>query len=165
MIVGIIVYAFCAYWTGSYYYKRRDVDLFTSILSCLVFTPLMGGIILYFLMPIRKGYTESVKSVNPFNIKIPRLKYRKRTRKWLLRGIGIILILMILLNPSYRAFKEYAGDLNTSTKKWVCKRVSNYLIYSVYEKTVVYMNRYDRWVEKEGEGERYIGFLMNFYPQ
>jgi hypothetical protein len=151
MIVYILIYTLSSICTAWFFYKKKDVDLFTSILSCIVFTPILGGIILYFLIPDRARKPQ----FDPFVY----LKIR-----WISVCSGGVVLLMIALNPSYSAFKEYSGDLNTSTKKWVHNRVRNYLIYSVYERHIVYKTYTDRWMEKP-ETERYVGFLMNFYQQ
>lgn len=75
-------------------------------------------------------------------------------------SLGVLLIL-ILLNPSYTSFKEYTTDVNTTRKRMICRRISNYLIFSVYQSQIV--------VWDEGEyvyepSKKYIGIWMNFYP-
>lgn len=48
-------------------------------------------------------------------------------KKKILIGIGVILLLLIITNPSMRDFKEYSNGI-------VCKRESNFLLFSIYSR-------------------------------
>lgn len=165
MTVLLVAYVLCAFGTAIYYYEKREMDLFTCIISSLLITPLLSSFVLHYFMPIRKGKPKYAPNpITYFKMKAGIvLKIGKPKLFLCLKVIGVVVVALVILNPSYSSFKEYAGNLNTSTKKVVCKRVSNYLIYSVYEKHIVHINSNDRWVEQP-VGEQYIGFLMNFYP-
>lgn len=86
--------------------------------------------------------------------------------------MGIVVIILWLLNPSFTRFKEFSGSLNSyyipgqyysskvkpeNKQEVVRRRVSNYLLWSVYEiGTADYKGVYT-------PTGRYIGVLMNFY--
>lgn len=72
-----------------------------------------------------------------------------------------ILIALMLLNPSLKAFKEYSGDIETNKRKVVYKRVANYLIFSVFEKKVYEIGYVDD--ASEEYSEKYTGFVRNFW--
>lgn len=72
-----------------------------------------------------------------------------------------ILIVLIILNPSYKAFKEYCGTLNASTQKMIYKRTGNYLVCSFYESHTVIKS--DGYWEVSGEKELYFAMGMNFF--
>lgn len=85
----------------------------------------------------------------------------KKIILYIIGATALIVIVLIFLNPSLRAFKEYNSDLETKGQKVVYRRVSNYLIFSIFEKVVYEVDRYDDAEVKSSE--RYTGFLRNFW--
>lgn len=84
---------------------------------------------------------------------------------------GVILLLW-LLNPSYKRFEEFANDYTDARRKVVCKRVFQGVIYSVYERQTVTMTMttkeareygYDEPQYEYSTPERYYGFCLNFF--
>lgn len=65
-------------------------------------------------------------------------------RGWII--LGSILLLIILLNPGYNAFKEFTG-LSGDNAAYLHKK-ANYLVFSVYE--------------NKDDDKTYAGFCMNF---
>jgi len=72
----------------------------------------------------------------------------KKTIKVLLFTILSCILIFVTTNPSVRRFKEYVGTPIPPTR-YEIKRTSNYILYSVYE----------------CNGDRYIGYLMNFHKK
>lgn len=78
--------------------------------------------------------------------------------------IGILIIILIITNPSYTKFKNYSKDIPIKQVYINTKQLSNEFIYSVYIKETVYTwNAYGK--DKIGYIERtkYIGILSNFF--
>jgi hypothetical protein len=86
--------------------------------------------------------------------------------KFIFKIIGSITLITLstlwLLNPSYSSFKQYAPDWTSTKRKVIYSRVKNYLVYSVYEKTVMVYDPEDQQL-KEESSVRYRGFLLNFF--
>jgi hypothetical protein len=79
--------------------------------------------------------------------------------KYILYAIAFILFVMIIFNPSPTAFKEYAVGLE-NPHYYIYRRQTNYIIFSVYVK--IQKQEVDgRLIE--GDENRYIGFLGNFF--
>lgn len=68
---------------------------------------------------------------------------------------GIITIL-ILTNPSANRFKEYIGDLDLKGYANVCRRTTNGIVFSIYERQIIQPDGYQQ------EKERFIGIFLNF---
>lgn len=80
-------------------------------------------------------------------------------------ALSIVFILW-LLNPTYKDFQEFAAERNSTQWEVGFKRVNNYIIFSIYEKTTVFYDddigrKYTR-VSKTVR-EKFTGFLKNFY--
>lgn len=85
--------------------------------------------------------------------------------------VGIIVVLWIL-NPSYKHFEEFSNGYTDTRRKIICKRVFQGIVYSVYERQVVTMTMttkeareygYDEPQYEYSPPERYYGFCLNFY--
>jgi hypothetical protein len=79
--------------------------------------------------------------------------------------LGYILLSVILIavftNPSYKSFEEFSKENNElELKRFVLRKRSNYLIFSVYEKERYHIEySIDEWYEKDV----YYGYLLNFH--
>lgn len=73
-----------------------------------------------------------------------------------------VVLFAFLLKPSYGRFKEFGEDLNGKPYKLVLKKVNDYLIYAVFEKTL-YKWDYGDVEYKIVSEEKYAGYLLNFY--
>ena len=62
-----------------------------------------------------------------------------KPKKWQII-LGVIILLLAILNPSLKDFRDYTGDRNEGTRK------INFLIASVYKE----------------EDDYFVGFLLNF---
>jgi len=86
--------------------------------------------------------------------------------KLLLFTIASLVLIMIITNPSYNKFKEYANESKGPLKQIAYRRTSNYLFFSIYEKqvnTAINKYAYERNSFK-ATTTRYVGIFMNFYP-
>lgn len=72
---------------------------------------------------------------------------------------AILIIILLILNPTYTDFKEHVAD-----KKLTYKRTFNGLIFSIYK--IEYVNYYtdnDKWENHvENENATYLGVCKNF---
>jgi hypothetical protein len=73
-----------------------------------------------------------------------------------------VVVIMILLNPSYDSFQEFATDYKNKTRVIVDSRVHNYLIFSVYEKKILNFED-DPDNPKVEDDKRYVGIFLNFF--
>ena len=71
------------------------------------------------------------------------------------------LIGLIILNPSFKKFKEFGGELETKTHKVTYRKVANYILFSIYEKETADVDDdggiYERYTRT------YTGFAGNFW--
>ena len=74
---------------------------------------------------------------------------------------AIILLLLMLLNPSYTRFKEYSQELTNARRKVVYKRTFNGLVFSIYQKKI--FDVYEGKTPTPKKSEKYLGFFMNFF--
>lgn len=70
--------------------------------------------------------------------------------------LGSVLAIFILTNPSPRRFKEYIGDLDLKGYANVCRRTTNGIVFSIYERQVIQPDGYRQ------EKERFVGVFLNF---
>ena len=72
----------------------------------------------------------------------------------------ILLLLVIFLKPSHGRFKEYVGDRDANGYKLETRKVADYLLYAVYEKSA-FKTRNGNYVLKYTES--FTGYLLNFH--
>ena len=70
-----------------------------------------------------------------------------KPNKWIIIVISVI-VLLIVLNPSYSDFKEYSGTTEN------LHRASNFMLFSIYTHS-----GYD---ERNYSNDKYLGILKNF---
>jgi hypothetical protein len=70
-------------------------------------------------------------------------------KKWWLFPLAIV-VLFIVLNPTYSDFQQYTGLYGDNT--YYLHKRANYLVFSIYENEI----------HNDDRG-RYIGILKNFY--
>lgn len=85
----------------------------------------------------------------------------KRLSKLSVITIVIVLLLMIILNPSYNSFKQFATDYKNKYRVVVHSRLKNYILFSIYEKKVLNLYEDEQHPTVE-EDKKYVGILMNF---
>lgn len=83
-------------------------------------------------------------------------------KKTALIVLGVIILSMMLTNPKPSSFKEFSPDVSFKYKKWIYKRKSNWLIFSVYQKDLYVVDEYDGSVTVQ-ESYKYVGILKNFF--
>lgn len=86
---------------------------------------------------------------------IPKIK-----KGWIITIVPLIVIMV--LNPSFASFKEFTTDYKKKDRVIIQKRVSNYLLFSVYEKQILDFSN-DRQNPTITEDEKYVGFVLNFF--
>ena len=177
-ILVVILYVVLCYSTANYHYKKRSFDLFWGTVICVFLSPFIGGIILSFFKekaiqpktepkkiyqaPTSKPAATSNPVAKPAKPLIPKINFsfNKNILKYMIGILTVFLVIMIMGNPSYNKFKEFTPDVTTKKHYALRKRVTNYLIYSVYEIQRFDLDDYD---EFQSTTQRYIGFMMNFY--
>lgn len=90
-----------------------------------------------------------------FFMTIPKIK-----KGWIITIVPLIVIMV--LNPSFASFKEFTTDYKNKDRVIIQKRVSNYLLFSVYEKQILDFSN-DRQNPTITEDEKYVGFVLNFF--
>lgn len=78
-------------------------------------------------------------------------------------GILMTLICLCVFNPSMRAFKEYAPEVETKIYKTIYKRVANYLIFSKFEKLTYEID--EDGYTKLKYYQSYTGLMGNFWKE
>jgi len=84
-------------------------------------------------------------------------KMIKKIKRVTLIIIGAVLLFLIITNPSMKRFREFNDSSYTQ------RRVSNYIIFSVYETTI------DRYIGGSGTNQyvgitdKYVGIAYNFF--
>lgn len=157
-IIAIIVGVLLLLGAGYRYYQWRDLDEYyrPNIWPGVFFGVglLILGYYLNFLPVYEKP--EDIEPPKPVD-KLPivskpvvvkekkpiKIKLKKGMMKKLLYGTGIILLLLIITNPSAKSFKEYRGENSYSG----LKREQNWFIFSIYS---------------DGDS-RYLGIVLNFF--
>ena len=71
-----------------------------------------------------------------------------------------LLLILMLLNPSYTRFKEYSQELTNAQRKVVYKRTFNGLVFSIYQKQIFDIEEDEPPTPETPE--KYLGFCMNF---
>lgn len=85
----------------------------------------------------------------------------RKVLKILLICVLLAVGVMVILNPSIKKFKDFSYELEAGEKKVVYRKVSNFFIYSIYEKKIFEVDEYGYITEKYSE--KYIGFMGNFW--
>jgi hypothetical protein len=86
--------------------------------------------------------------------------------KWMLYGIGGVLLLFIVTNPSLHDFKEFIPDREENENLVVTRsRTANYLVCSMYEYkiTLRYRNGNNQKKTRIVEEGSCLGVFNNFY--
>ncbi len=78
--------------------------------------------------------------------------------------IAIIAIVLILTNPSYRRFNQFAADLNVEPYKIITRKLNDCLIFSTYERKIYKQDDYSKKYELLMD-EIYYGYLLNFHKK
>lgn len=81
-------------------------------------------------------------------------------KRWLYI-VGIIIIGLVVTNPSTSRFKDYAADVNLKNQRYVFKRTQNWLLFSIYKKELHYYNSDTESMEILNT-ETYLGIFLNF---
>jgi hypothetical protein len=79
----------------------------------------------------------------------------KKIKRTTLISIAVVLLFLIITNPSMKRFKEF----NNSE---VQRRVSNYIIFSIYKTGDDIYNVDDHYIMGR-QNEKYVGIAFNFY--
>lgn len=87
----------------------------------------------------------------------------KKVALYISGGLIIILLVLMYFNPSLNTFKEYDASIDPIEEKTVYRRVSNFLIFSIFEKKV-YEVHDDGW-SRYKYSYKYTGFLGNFWER
>lgn len=88
-------------------------------------------------------------------------------RKLFKRSLTILffgVITLMFLNPGYSKFTEYTPDVKTKSHYSLRKKVSNYIVFSVYEISTFDFDSDDE-VFKLTSRQQYYGFGQNFYKK
>ena len=181
------LYVWICYSTANYHFKRRNIDLLLSTILCVLVSPFIGGFILvqFPAKPRKDSLKENVPQRNSANRINKKVNWKKRlhaiktfvsdlyNKHWDKIGaraftksviliFSFCIVILILTNPTYSKFKEFTPDYSNREHFVLRTRIHNYLIYSVYEKSIV---QYDdeNYSRNILSSERYIGIFLNFY--
>ncbi|MBS1744002.1 MAG: hypothetical protein JST81_13295 [Bacteroidetes bacterium] len=181
------LYVWICYSTANYHFKRRNIDLLLSTILCVLVSPFIGGFILvqFPAKPRKDSLKENMPQRNSTARINKRVNWKKRLhdlktlvynlydKLWDKNGTraftkSVILILsfciitLILTNPTYSKFKEFTPDYSNREHFVLRTRIHNYLIYSVYEKSIVQYDE-ENYSQSLISSQQYIGILLNFY--
>ncbi len=134
-----IIIIFCIYgWINS---GRTDGIIPENVLGVMVIISIIYIIRGFYSFIKACIYIVKLKAEpEEINTSIPRKKI-KLSKQTTMYALAVLFILLMLLNPSTSQFRDYIGEKDVTKKM-------NFLIVSVYEYN----------------GNKYLGFLMNFIP-
>lgn len=137
-----------------------------NLLSCVSFQPLLENL-KKFNIETNTSHKKKhvVKEIKSF-ITICKNWIFQKGKSAIIRSLALIVIaclfIFILTNPTYSKFKEFTPDFSNREHYVLRTRIHNYLIFSVYEKSIV---RYDdeNYSQSFISSEKYLGIFLNFY--
>lgn len=72
----------------------------------------------------------------------------------------VLLLIVIFLKPNHARFKEFVGDRDANGYKLETRKVADYLVYAIYEKSAFRTNGRAFRLKYT---EQFKGYLLNFH--
>lgn len=97
---------------------------------------------------------------------LQKFTWNKKTQKYILILLSVILFICALANPSYERFKEFTPYRATTKHYALRQRLHNYIIYSTYVVKYTDIIKDDEGIEStQQDSAKFIGILQNFYAK